>query len=163
MPGADLHQSVTGTGPVRLTIPGGAADAGGFAGVGPLLADRYAVVAFDPPDISRGRPAGPAGNVSVEALADDAHRLLAATGAAPVAIFASRGGGRIGLALAARHPEPVRTLVVRAPPAVAPLPGGDRRRAGPRGGYDRSTPPSCWEEVAPRRASRQPRSDRPPS
>ena len=54
--------------------------------------------------------------------ADDLHRLIAALGAGPVDVFASSGGAVNALALVARHPEQVRTLVAHEPPAAQVLP-----------------------------------------
>src|SRR5215211_450513 len=48
VPGATLHYEVCGTGPVLLLIPGGPADAGGFASIRNVLSDRYTVVTYDP-------------------------------------------------------------------------------------------------------------------
>ena len=45
-----------------------------------------------------------------------------ALGAGPVDIFASSGGAVNALALVARHPEQVRTLVAHEPPAAQELP-----------------------------------------
>jgi pimeloyl-ACP methyl ester carboxylesterase len=59
--------------------------------------------------------------------ADDLHRLIAALNAGPVDLFASSGGAVNALALVARHPEQVRTLVAHEPPASQVLP--DREAA----------------------------------
>jgi pimeloyl-ACP methyl ester carboxylesterase len=136
VPDANLYYEISGSGPVLLMIPGGAADAGDFARIAPLLADAYTVVAADPRGISRSRLEEPNPDLSVEMLADDMHRVLAATSREPAYVFASSGGGQVGLALAARHPEQVQTLVVHEPPIVALLPSVDQRRTGPRRIYD---------------------------
>ena len=49
---ATLHYEVCGTGPVLLLIPGGPADAGGFAPIRDVLSDRYTVVTYSLPAIS---------------------------------------------------------------------------------------------------------------
>jgi pimeloyl-ACP methyl ester carboxylesterase len=59
--------------------------------------------------------------------ADDLHRLISALDAGPVDIFASSGGAVNALALVARHPEQVRTLVAHEPPAAQVVP--DREAA----------------------------------
>ena len=59
--------------------------------------------------------------------ADDLHRLIDALGAGPVDLFATSGGAVNALALVARHPEQVRTLVAHEPPAAQVLP--DREAA----------------------------------
>src|ERR1700687_1311135 len=48
LPGTRLYYEVRGSGPVLLMIPGGPADAGVFAGIASILADRYTGVAYDP-------------------------------------------------------------------------------------------------------------------
>ncbi len=58
--------------------------------------------------------------------ADDLHRLISGL-AGPVDIFATSGGAVNALALVARHPEQVRTLVAHEPPAAQVLP--DREQA----------------------------------
>jgi len=113
-------------------IPGAAADAGDFVRIVPYLQDRYTVVCLDPRGVSRSPRDDPAEDVSLDVLADDAQRLLTAIGVDPAFVFGSSGGGVIGLALAARHPELVRTLVVHEPPVVSLLPEGDSRRHGAR-------------------------------
>jgi pimeloyl-ACP methyl ester carboxylesterase len=54
-----------------------------------------------------------------EEHADDLHRLISALDAGPVDLFASSGDAINALALVARHPEQVRTLVAHEPPAAA--------------------------------------------
>jgi pimeloyl-ACP methyl ester carboxylesterase len=136
VPGAQLYYEISGTGPVLLMIPGGAADAGDFVRIVPCLEDRYTVVRFDPRGVSRSPRDNPAENVSLDVLADDAQRLLTEIGADSAFVFGSSGGGVIGLALAARHPERVRTMVAHEPPVVSLLPAGDPRRHGAQHVYD---------------------------
>jgi pimeloyl-ACP methyl ester carboxylesterase len=52
VPGAHLHYSVRGSGPVLLLIPGGAMDGGVFAGMLQLLTGDYTVVTYDPAGVS---------------------------------------------------------------------------------------------------------------
>ena len=54
--------------------------------------------------------------------ADDLHRLISALDAGPVDLFATSGGAVNALALVAKHPEQVRTLVAHEPPAAQELP-----------------------------------------
>ena len=61
-------------------------------------------------------------------------------------LFASSGGAVNALALVAKHPEDVRTLVAHEPPAVAVLP--DRENAH-GGGRTRSTTPTSAAAGAP--------------
>src|SRR5688500_11386615 len=53
VPGAQIYYEVEGNGPTLLIIPGGPQDAGVFAELTQLLADRYTVVAYDPRGNSR--------------------------------------------------------------------------------------------------------------
>jgi pimeloyl-ACP methyl ester carboxylesterase len=136
VPGARLYYEVSGSGPVLLLIPGGAADATIFAPIAGPLAERYTVVRYDPRGISRSPLEDPAVDVPVERHADDAGALLAAVGTESAFVLGSSGGGTIGLALAARHPDRVQTLVAHEPPVVTLLPEGSPRRGGSREIYD---------------------------
>jgi pimeloyl-ACP methyl ester carboxylesterase len=130
VPGASLFYEVRGSGPALLMIPGGAADADIFARVLEYLTDRFTVVLYDPRGISRSHIEGEAEDVPVEVHADDASRLLQAIGAAPAYVFGSSGGGVIGLALAARYPDQVRTIVAHEPPVIQLLAQGEPARTG---------------------------------
>src|ERR1700716_1421981 len=130
VPGASLYYEVRGSGPVLLMMPGGPADAGAFRRIAEPLASDYAVVTYDPRGLSHSTLDGPLQDERiVEIFADDVHRLLTATASERADVFASSGGAVIGLELAARHPEQVRTLVSHEPPAPALLPDTARERA----------------------------------
>lgn len=81
VPGASLYYEVSGSGPLLLLIPGAPADAYDFVAIAPLLADRYTVVSYDWRGFSRSRLDGPPQDVPIQVQADDAYRLLLATGA----------------------------------------------------------------------------------
>src|SRR5207342_881234 len=53
--------------------------------------------------------------------ADDLHRLIDDLGMGQVDLFASSGGAVNALALVAKHPEDVRTLVAHEPPLASIL------------------------------------------
>jgi pimeloyl-ACP methyl ester carboxylesterase len=130
VPGAVLHYDVrepveAGTEPTLLMI-GSPMDASGFNAIVGHFQDRT-VVTYDPRGIGRSKRTDGAAESTPELHADDLHRLISALGGAPVDIFASSGGAVNGLALVARHPEQVRTLVAHEPPAVQALP--DREEA----------------------------------
>lgn len=118
VPGATLYYERRGSGPLLLVIPGGPQDAGVFAHLGTLLADRYTVVAYDPRGNSRSTFDGPPAGLDVDVQAEDAAALIAALDLGPAHVFGTSGGAQIGLNLAARHPELVRTLVAHEPPTV---------------------------------------------
>ena len=64
--------------------------------------------------------------------ADDLHRLIQAIGGPPVDLFATSGGAVNALALVARHPEDVRTLVAHEPPLASVLPDREHALAAAR-------------------------------
>ncbi|HEX6129845.1 MAG TPA: alpha/beta hydrolase [Candidatus Limnocylindria bacterium] len=113
--------------------PGGAPDApplfligspmaaAGFGSLASRFADRT-VVTYDPRGSERSTKADPSAPSTPEEHADDLHRIIAELGAAPVDLFASSSGAVNALALVAKHPTDVRTLVAHEPPAVAYLP-----------------------------------------
>ena len=85
------------------------------------------MVTYDPRGVSRSKRTDGADRSTPDEHADDVHRVLADLGAGPVDLFASSGGAVNAMALVARHPEQVRTLVAHEPPAAQALP--DREQA----------------------------------
>jgi pimeloyl-ACP methyl ester carboxylesterase len=136
VPGARLYYEVSGSGPVLLFIPGGTADAAGFAPLARFLEDSYTVVRYDPRGISHSRLEGPGEDVPVEVHADDVQQLLEAMSAKPAFVLGHSGGAVIGLALVERHPELVQTYVAHEPPLIELLPEGDERRNDGQKLYD---------------------------
>jgi pimeloyl-ACP methyl ester carboxylesterase len=126
-PGAVLHYDVRRNGastqPVLLLI-GSPMGAEGFVNQVEHFTDRT-VVTYDPRGAGRSKRTDGASETSVEEQADDLHRLIDALGAGPVDVFASSGGAVNALALVAKHPEQVRTLVAHEPPAAQELPDRD--------------------------------------
>jgi pimeloyl-ACP methyl ester carboxylesterase len=123
VPGATLYYEVRGAGPVLLLISGGPTDADIFGGLARALADRYRVVTYDPRGNSRSDLDGPPEDWSAEIHADDAARLIdAVSRGGSASVFGNSSGALVGLALAARHAQQVRTLVAHEPPVTALLP-----------------------------------------
>jgi len=124
VPGAVLHYDVRSADssphPVLLTI-GSPMGAAGFVTLAGHFADRP-VVTYDPRGAGRSQRTDGAPQTTPDEHADDLHRLISALDAGPVDIFASSGGAVNALALAAKHPEQVRTLVAHEPPAFRELP-----------------------------------------
>jgi pimeloyl-ACP methyl ester carboxylesterase len=129
VPGATLYYETQGTGPVLLLIPGGAADAGVFAGLALFLSDRYTVMPYDPRGNSRSVSDDPTADQDLDVHGDDAAALLAAVTDQPAYVLGNSGGAQIGLNLAARHPTRVHTLVAHEPPCAELLPDADKLRA----------------------------------
>jgi pimeloyl-ACP methyl ester carboxylesterase len=128
VPGAVLHYDVreSGSGDAPpLLMAGSPMDAAGFASLAERFPDRT-VVTYDPRGVSRSVRTDGASESTPELHADDLHRVIAAIGG-PVDVFASSGGAVNALALVARHPGQVRTLVAHEPPLARLLP--DREQA----------------------------------
>ncbi len=121
VPGASIHYEVRGSGPV-LVIAGSPMAARFFGPLADALADDYTVITHDPRGISDSPMTDPTRPSSPEDRADDIVAVLDAIGAEQADVFGSSGGAVTGLALVARHPSRVRTLVAHEPPLLTILP-----------------------------------------
>lgn len=132
-PGATLRYDIRGDlkqagadQPVLLLI-GSPMDAVGFTTLASHFTDRV-VVTYDPRGTGRSvRAGGDASELTPDDHADDLRHLIEALGVGAVDVFGSSGGAVNGLALVARHPELVRTLVAHEPPSAQVVP--DREQA----------------------------------
>ena len=124
VPGAlltyDVRPSDSTTAPILVLI-GSPMGAGGFGTLAGHFTDRT-VVTYDPRGVERSKKADDATESTPDQHADDVHRLITKLGGGPVDLFASSGGAVNALALVAKHPEQVRTLVAHEPPAAQVLP-----------------------------------------
>ena len=123
VPGAILTYDIRKTeaaAPALLLI-GSPMGAGGFVTLASHFPDRTVVTA-DPRGVERSTKADPASPSTPEEHADDLHRIIDELDAGPVDLFASSGGAVNALALVAKHPEQVRTLVAHEPPLASILP-----------------------------------------
>jgi pimeloyl-ACP methyl ester carboxylesterase len=118
----DIRRGATGA-PVLFLI-GSPMGAGGFATLAGHFTDRT-VVTYDPRGVERSTKADPTSQSTPDQHADDIHRIVAAVGGGPIDLFASSGGAVNALALVAKHPEDVRTLVAHEPPLATVLPDRD--------------------------------------
>ncbi|WP_282685574.1 MULTISPECIES: alpha/beta hydrolase [unclassified Streptomyces] len=142
--GADLVYDVRGPLPTAdgrppLFLIGHPMDASGFAALAARFPDRT-VVTYDPRGLGRSRRADGRVDYTPETLADDVHALITKLGAGPVEMFASSGGAVTALALVARHPGDVTTLVAHEPSLITITPDGPaavRARAGVRDAYEK--------------------------
>jgi pimeloyl-ACP methyl ester carboxylesterase len=129
VPGAtltyDVRPGAEDDGAPPLMLIGSPMDARGFISLAARFPDRT-VVTYDPRGTARSAKADPESESTPEQHADDVHRLIGVIGG-PVDLFATSGGAVNALALIARHPEDVRTLVAHEPPAAQLLP--DREAA----------------------------------
>ncbi|GGX76294.1 alpha/beta fold hydrolase [Streptomyces hiroshimensis] len=119
VPGATLYYETRGSGPLLLLIPGGAGDAGMFAGMSPALAAEYTVVSYDPRALSRSTLDGPLTDQQVQVWSDDALRLLDHLSPGEEAsVMGSSSGAIVALDLLTRHPGRLRRVVVHEPPLL---------------------------------------------
>lgn len=138
VPGAklvyDVRRNDASNKPVLFLIasPMGAAGFGTLAG---YFTDRT-VVTYDPRGSERSVKADPASPVTPDDHADDVHRIIEAIGGGPVDLFASSGGAVNALALVARYPEDVRTLIAHEPPLASLLPDREHALAVSRAIHD---------------------------
>src|SRR5579863_4116842 len=96
--------------------------ASGFAPLAELFTDRT-VVTYDPRGSERSlRTDGQPPGSEPSEHAEDVRQLIQALDIGPADILGSSGGAVNGLALVARHPELVRTLVAHEPPTAQELP-----------------------------------------
>ena len=129
-PGATLTYDVRGdvadATPDRpvLVLVGSPMGAAGFTTLASHFTDRP-VVTYDPRGVERSVKDQPASESSPEEHADDIAAIIEALGVEPVDLMGSSGGAVNGLALVARHPGRVRTLVAHEPPAVVNLPDAE--------------------------------------
>jgi pimeloyl-ACP methyl ester carboxylesterase len=128
VPGATLHYEVRGSGPA-LALIGSPMAAGEFAPLADALAKEFTIITYDPRGIS-GSPIDDSQQDSTpEIRADDVVAVLDAVGVDSADVFGSSGGAVTGLAMIARHPGRVRTLVAHEPPLLELLPDADEQRA----------------------------------
>jgi clorobiocin biosynthesis protein CloN7 len=129
VPGASLYYEVQGSGPVLMLV-GHPMGTSGFASIAPLLAETYTVVTYDPRGFARSTIDDADQEAEPVLLADDARRVLEAVSELPAHVFGSSGGAVTGLALVARHPDHVKTLIAHEPPVALLLPQAEEARAG---------------------------------
>ncbi len=135
VPGARLYYKIQGSGPVLMLI-GHPMGVSGFAAIAPLLADDYTVVTYDPRGFARSTIDDSAQDGEPELLSDDVHRVLEVVGDGPAHVFGSSGGAVTGLALVARYPGQVATLVAHEAPLALLLPEADEASAEMHDIYD---------------------------
>lgn len=134
VPGATLTYDVRpndeSTEPMLMLI-GFPMAAAGFGTLAGHFTDRT-VVTYDPRGSERSQKTDPASSSTPDERADDVHRIIQALDAGPVDLFASSGGAVDALALVAKHPEDVRTLVAHEPPLASVLPDRELAQASAR-------------------------------
>lgn len=134
VPGAtlayDVRRSDASTEPPLFLI-GSPMGAAGFGTLASHFPDRT-IITYDPRGAERSTKDDPTSPSNPEQHGDDLHRIIAELGGGPVDLFASSGGAVNALALVAKHPEDVRTLVAHEPPLASVLPDSENARAAVR-------------------------------
>jgi pimeloyl-ACP methyl ester carboxylesterase len=128
VPGATLTYDVRGElsdrdQPVLLLI-GSPMGASGFPTLASYLAERT-IVTYDPRGVERSVRSDGAGELSPDDHASDLATLIETLEVGPVDIFASSGGAVNALALAAKRPDLINTLVAHEPPLAAIVPDSE--------------------------------------
>lgn len=138
VPGAtltyDIRRNEQSTDPILMMI-GSPMGAAGFGTLKSHFSDRT-IVTYDPRGVERSHKADPSRPSTPDEHADDLHRLIAELDAGPVEIFATSGGAVNALALVAKYPEDVSTLVAHEPPIVDVLPDRDAAAAASQAVHD---------------------------
>jgi pimeloyl-ACP methyl ester carboxylesterase len=116
----DIRRADSTTQPA-LFLLGSPMGAGGFATLASHFPDRT-IVTYDPRGVERSVKADRATVSTPEQHADDIDRIITEIGGGPVDMFASSGGAVNALALVAKYPDDVRTLVAHEPPLASILP-----------------------------------------
>lgn len=138
VPGATLTYDVRtspGTTEPPLFLLGSPMAAAGFGTLASHFPDRT-VITYDPRGSERSVLADPTSRIAPDISADDIHAVIEAVGQGPVDVFASSGGAVNALALVARHPDDVRTLVAHEPPLPSILPDREAAIAACRAVHD---------------------------
>ena len=130
VPGATLTYDVRpndSTGEPPLFLIGSPMGAAGFATLASHFPDRT-IITYDPRGAERSTKDDPTSESNPDQHADDLHRIIQEVGG-PVDLFASSGGAVNALALVAKHPEDVRTLVAHEPPLASILSDSENAKA----------------------------------
>jgi pimeloyl-ACP methyl ester carboxylesterase len=110
IPGARLHYATSGSGEPLLLIPGLGLDHAYYRFGAPLLSRHLQVLAVDPRGIGRSTKSPPP--YSVEGWADDFAAMIDQLRFGPIHVLGSSLGGAMALALAQRHPDKLKSLIV---------------------------------------------------
>ena len=124
MPGAKVVYDVVerpGSAHLPLMLIGQPMGASGFAELAKHFDDRT-IITYDPRGAERSAKDDPMSATGPDTHADDLHKVIQQAGGGPVDVFASSGGAINALALVAKYPNDVHTLVAHEPPLASALP-----------------------------------------
>ncbi|MDF2734396.1 MAG: alpha/beta hydrolase [Chloroflexota bacterium] len=137
VPGATLTYDVrpnASSAEPPLFLIGSPMGAAGFGTLSGHFPDRT-VITYDVRGADRSTKPDMTSPSTPDEHADDIHRIIQEVGG-PVDLFASSGGAVNALALVAKHPEDVRTLVAHEPPLATVLPDRENAQAAARAVHD---------------------------
>jgi 3-oxoadipate enol-lactonase len=106
----DMYYEIHGEGEPVVLIAGLNSDHSLYRGILPQLAERYQVIIFDNRGV--GQTDKPDIPYSIEMMAEDTAGLLNTLGITQAHILGTSMGGRIAVALALEHPQPVKSLIL---------------------------------------------------
>jgi len=109
--GTQLHYQIDGNGAQTVVMAHGLLmDLSMYEAQLPALCDRYRVLRYD--HRGQGDSATPRDGLDMDTLCEDAAALIVALGVAPCHFVGMSMGGFVGLRLAARHPDTLRSLTL---------------------------------------------------
>ncbi|HTY89640.1 MAG TPA: alpha/beta fold hydrolase [Methanocella sp.] len=114
----DIYYEASGGGEPLVLISGYTADHTSWAHLVPVFAKKYCTVVFDNRGV--GQTVTPDGPFIIDDMADDTAALLDALDIKKAHVIGVSMGGRIAQALALRHPEKVKGLVLCSTTARVP-------------------------------------------
>lgn len=131
VPGAKLHYTAIGKGPLLLFIHGAGGSGEMFRRVAEQLSSSFTVVTWDRRGYSKSTLEGPQDFTNrLEVDASDASRLIEHISSDKSAfVFGTSSGAIVGLALLLRFPNNVLSLVAHEPPCIDVLNEEDRKKA----------------------------------
>lgn len=130
VPGAALHYTTFGSGPILLLIPGAEGRGSIFHDLAQHLSTQFTVICMTRRGYSQSLLIGTQdfpNRLSTDA--DDAHSLIKHLSPDPAVVFGSSSGAVVAQRLLERHPESVKKLISYEPPSLSVLPDEFRLQA----------------------------------
>ena len=150
-PSGQIHVAETGSGPDVLLLHQTPRSWDEFREVMTILGDRLRLLAIDLPGMgaSDQHPAGP----SIQSYAAAAAAVITQATSGPIAVCGHHTGGVVAVALAARHPHLVKSLILSSTPWIDEEERDRRARKKPIDSVEAQPDGShllaLWEQRAP--------------